>query len=124
MPSIRLQQVQETVKRAFSLVLQQEGRYVYQDAFVTVTKVEVSPDLSTAKIYVSVYNTDNKQAVILQMEDNHHRLKQELSHRLRRHVRRIPEFTVYLDETLDEMYRLNHLFDKLHDDNQMGDAEE
>ena len=123
MPSIRVQQVQETIKRAFSMVLQQEGRYVYNDAFVTVTRVDISPDLSTAKIYVSVFNTDNKQAVLLQMEDNHLRLKKALSHRLRKHIRRIPEFRVFLDDTLDEMYRLNQLFDRLHEENQMGEEE-
>jgi len=123
MPSIRVQQVQETVKRAFSMVLQQEGSYIYRDAFVTVTKVDVSPDLSTAKIYVSVFNSDNKQAVLLEIEDNHHRLKKSLSHRLRKHIRRIPEFKVYLDDTLDEMYRLNDLFDRLHQENQMGEEE-
>ena len=123
MPSIRVQQVQETIKRAFSMVLQHEGRYIYHDAFVTVTRVDASPDLSTAKIYVSVFNTDNKQAVLLEMEDNHYRLKKALSYRLRKHLRRIPEFKVYLDDTLDEMYRLNQLFDRLHLENQMGEEE-
>ena len=123
MASIRLQQVQETIKRAFSVVLQQEGKNIYGNAFVTVTKIEVSPDLSTAKIYVSVYNTENKQAVILQMEDNYYPLKQALSTRLRRHIRRIPEFQIFLDDTLDEMQKLNSIFDKLHESNQMGEEE-
>jgi len=47
-------------------------------------------------------------------------LKQSLSNRIRKHVRRIPEFQVYLDETLDEMYRLNKLFNKLDEDKQLG----
>jgi ribosome-binding factor A len=38
-------------------------------------------------------------------------------------MRRIPDIAFYLDDTLDEMYRLNQLFDKLHDDKQMGNEE-
>jgi len=119
--SKRQLQVAEIIKRNFGTVLQQEGSYIYgSGVLVTITSVKITPDFSQAKIYLSVYNTENKQAVILQMEEEYHRLKQSLSQRIRKHVRRIPEFQVYLDETLDEMYRLNKLFNKLDDDKQMG----
>ena len=49
------------------------------------------------------------------MEENRHRLKQSLAHRIRRHVRRIPEIDVYIDDTLDEMYKLNKMFDKINE---------
>lgn len=115
--SKRQLQVQETIKRNFGVVLQQEGSYIYGSAvLVTVTNVKITPDFSQAKIYLSVYNTENKQAVILQMEEEYHRLKQALANRIKKHVRRIPEFQVFLDETLDEMYRLNELFSKLDKD--------
>ncbi|MCB0688274.1 MAG: 30S ribosome-binding factor RbfA [Saprospiraceae bacterium] len=113
MDSKRQLQVAELVKRNFSMVLQQEGNYIYEDALVTVTNVKMSPDLSLAKIYLSIYNTDNKQAVLLKLEDQQHRLKQVFSQRIRKHVRRIPEIAMYIDETLDEMYRLDALFDRL-----------
>lgn len=115
--SKRQLQVAETIKRNFGVVLQQEGGYIYgSSVLVTVTSVKITPDFSQAKIYLSVYNTENKQAVILQMEEEHHRLKQALASRIKKHVRRIPEFQVYLDETLDEMYRLNELFSRLDKD--------
>lgn len=114
-------QVAEIIKRNFGSVLQQEGSNIYgSSVLVTVTSVKLTPDFSQAKIYLSVYNTENKQAVILQLEEEYHRLKQALSHRIRKHVRRIPEFQVFLDETLDEMYRLNKLFNKLDNDKQLG----
>ncbi len=119
--SKRQLQVAETIKRNFGIVLQQEGSYIYgSEVLVTITSVKLTPDFSQAKIYLSVYNTENKQAVILQMEEEYHRLKQALSSRIRKHVRRIPEFQVFLDDTLDEMYKLNALFNKLDKDKQMG----
>ena len=125
METKRQKQVAELIRRNFSMVLQSEGNYIYgPEPMVTVTNVKMSPDLNQAKIYLSVYNTENKQAPILELEENLVRLRQSLATRVRRHVRRVPEISVYLDDTLDEMYRLNALFKKLHDDNQMGEPEE
>lgn len=126
METIKQKQIGELVKRHFSLVLQEEGGYIYGSApLVTVTSVKMSPDLSLAKIYLSVYNTENKQEVILELEEEKSRLRQLLAARLRRQVRRVPEIDFYLDDTLDEMARLQQLFTRLHEENAMGsDSEE
>lgn len=124
METKRQLQVAEQVRRAMSEVLNQEGRYLFDDALVTVTQVKMSPDLGLAKVYVSVYNTDSKQGVVLSLEEEKVRVRQSLAHRLRKHMRRIPNLDFYLDDTLDEMYRLNDLFNKMHNDGQMGSEEE
>ena len=124
MASKRQLQVAEIIKRSFSQVLQEEGSYIYRNALVTVTNVNISPDLGSAKVYLSVYNVEDKQAVLMELDEHYHRLKQMLAHKIRKHVRRVPEFRMYLDETLDEMYKLNQIFDQLHADNQMGSEEE
>jgi ribosome-binding factor A len=113
MASKRQEQVAELIKRNFGVVLQQEGSYIYGDAFVTVTQVQVTPDLSEAKLYISVFNTENKQEVLQLMINGTKKLKKSLAHRIKRHVRRIPEISIFLDDTLDEMYKLNEIFDKL-----------
>lgn len=113
------------VKRNFSMVLQEEGGYIYgTSVLVSVTGVKMSPDLNIAKIYLSVYNTEDKQTVILEMEDQLARLRQSLGNRLKKHVRRVPEIALYLDDTIDEMYRVNDLFNRLHDEGAMGTEEE
>lgn len=125
MASIRQKQVAEMIKRHFSTLLQQEGAYIYgTQPFVTVTEVQMTPDFSIAKIYLSVFNLDNKQEVILQMEGSYHRLKQALASRIHKQIRRIPELQFYLDDMLDEMERVEMLFQKLEQDNQLGKREE
>ena len=71
METIRQKQVAELIRRNFSMVLSSEGKYIYEDAMVTVTGVKMSPDMSLAKIYVSIYNYENKQEVILMMEEHY-----------------------------------------------------
>ena len=123
MESVRQKQVGELIKRNFGMVLQQEGEYIYgTEVLVTVTNVKLTPDFSLANIYLSVYNTENKQEVMLEMEENIIRLKQSLASRIKKQVRRIPDIAIYLDDTLDEMYRLNDLFQRLRANNQMGSA--
>lgn len=114
MPSIRQEQVAELIKRHFSVQLQEQGSYVYgADVLVTITNVVVSPDLSLAKIYCSVYNTENKQEAILMMEEENAQLRHGLAQRMKKKLRRIPYLEFYLDDTLDEMYRLRALFDEI-----------
>jgi len=103
------------------MVLASEGKYIYENAMVTVTGVKMSPDMSLAKIYVSIYNHENKQEVILMMEEHYARLKQAMHHRLKKQLRLMPEFRFYLDETLDEVYRLEALFKKMHEEKQFGE---
>lgn len=117
MESKRQKQVGEVVRRNFSMVLQNEGGYIYgNEPMVTVTSVRLSPDMGIAKIYLSVYNVEDKQSVVLQMEASNQKLRQALAHRVKRHMRRVPELNFFLDDTLDEMYRLNGLFNQLDKD--------
>lgn len=123
MESKRQKQTAETIRRHFGIVLQQQGNYIYGSALVTVTRVHVSPDISMAKIYLSVYNAASKDEIIGLINNNKGLLKQNLAQRIRKHVRRIPQLSFYNDDTLDEMYRLNKLFDKLHENDEMGEDE-
>lgn len=114
MASIRQKQTAEMIRRHFGTMLQQEGSNIYGSTpFVTVTEVQVSPDFSQAKIYLSVFNTENKQEVILQMEDNYYRLKQSLASRIGRKIRRMPELKFFIDDTVDEMYRVEELLNRI-----------
>jgi len=124
MESKRQKQVAEVVRRNFSIVLQNEGSYIYGvEPMVTVTSVKVSPDMSVAKIYVSIYNVEDKQSVVMLMEQSNQRLRQGLAHRVKRHMRRVPAISFYMDETLDEMYRLNELFNNLDGDKKQEEGE-
>jgi len=124
METKRQRQTGEIIRRHFSDLLMQEGSNLSGGALVTVTMVKMSSDLGLAKIYLSVYNTENKQEVLLTFQQEATSLRQSLARRVRNKMRRVPDIDFYLDDTLDEMYRLNSLFDKLHDDNQMGSEEE
>ncbi|MFN8280374.1 MAG: 30S ribosome-binding factor RbfA [Saprospiraceae bacterium] len=122
MESIRQKQVGELIRRQFSTVLNTEGKYIYgYEPLVTITDVKMSPDLGLAKVYLSVFNQENKQEIILLLEDQVSKLRHALHSRISRQLRIMPDLRFYLDETLDEAYKLDQLFKKLHDEKQFGE---
>lgn len=114
MESIRQKQVGELLRRYFSMILTEEGSLIYgRDKLVTVTGVKMSPDLLIAKVYISVYGTENKHEVILELEDNYPRLRQALSNKIAKQMRRVPQLEFFLDDTVDEMYRVEALLNRV-----------
>lgn len=114
MASVRQQQTESMLQREFSAVLRAEGSYIYgSQALITVTGVKLTPDFGEARIYLSVFNREDKQNVITELDDHTTRLRQQLANRIRKKIRRVPVISFYLDDTLDEMYRLNSLFDQI-----------
>ena len=124
METKRQKQISELLRRQFSMVLMEEGSYIYDKAMVTVTSIVVSPDLSSAKIYLSVFNTDHKLEVMTSIEENNQRLRLALAHKVGKQLRRIPELKFFLDESLDEFFRMDQLLSRLRAENQMGTEEE
>jgi len=122
--SKRQLQVASLVKRIFSSVLLDSGRNIYGNILVTVTEVRMSPDLASAKIYLSVFGTENKQATIALLQQQEFILRQQFAHKIRKRVRRVPHVSLFLDNMLDEMSKLDSLFSKLHANNDMGKEEE
>lgn len=113
MDSKRQLQAGELLKRNLAPIFQQEGPYMYGQAFVTVTSVKLSPDLSQAKVYLSIFNADDKNEVLKKVSNHTHAIKQALASRIKNQVRRIPQIFFYFDETIDEMYKVDVMFKNL-----------
>ena len=114
MASIRQKQVGELIRRFFGMILTEEGNNIYgRGKLVTITDVKMTPDLLVAKIYISVYGTEDKPEVILQLEDSHNLLRQALAGKIGKQMRRMPDIEFFLDDTVDEMFRVDTLLDRI-----------
>jgi ribosome-binding factor A len=80
--------------------------------FATITDVETTPDLRHAKVLVSVIGKpEERQATIAAMGRRMPFVRHELGKRLR--LKRIPQFHLELDDTLERGTRILHLLDEL-----------
>lgn len=124
MDSIRQLQIAELIKQSVSDIFIREGRNYYGNAFVTITHVKVTPDLLLARIYLSVYNVANKQEVPVLVREHSGNIRHLLGNKIRHKVRRIPELEFYLDETLDEAFRIESLLDRLRKEGEIKDDDD
>jgi ribosome-binding factor A len=67
--------------------------------------VTISPDLLNARVYLSIFNTENKPAVLLAMEENAMPLRHALAKKVGKQLRRMPDLHFFLDESLDEFLK-------------------
>ena len=97
-------------------VIQHEIAYLIQDAIrksstpnlmVSVTKVKVMPDISMAKIYISVFPKDKVEMYIENLKTNKNQLRHDLSQKLKSQLRKVPELNFYLDESLDYIEKID-----------------
>ena len=72
-----------------------------QGTLISVSKVYVTTDLSIARVYVSIF-PNNKAAELLEgIKSNEPLIKHELAQRTKHQLRRIPELSFYLDDSLE-----------------------
>ena len=68
---------------------------------ISVTKVNVTVDLSIAKVYLSIFPSDKGDEIIAALKENGKDVRHELAQRTRHQLRRMPELIFYKDDSLD-----------------------
>ena len=81
-------------------------------AMVTVSEVRVSPDLSIAKTYVSIFPSTKAEEVMKILNENIKELRGELGRQVGRQLRIVPEIVFYLDTSLDYAEHIEELLKK------------
>ncbi len=76
---------------------------------ISVSEVRVSPDLSIAHIYLSVFPQDKVASTMELIEENKHRFRGEMGTLERHQLRIIPEIIFHLDDTIDRMEHIDEL---------------
>ena len=72
-----------------------------QGVIISVSKVSVTPDLGIAKVYLSVFPSDKRNAIIEGVKSNSPLIRHELAKRTRNQLRRMPELLFFGDDSLD-----------------------
>ena len=76
---------------------------------VSVTSVRVSPDLSIARVYISVFPSERGNEIVKNLNGNMKSIRFDLGNRLRHQLRIIPELKFFIDDSLDYLERIDEL---------------
>ena len=68
---------------------------------ISVTKVNVTVDLSIAKVYLSIFPIDKGAELLEGIKSNAPLIKHELSQRTKHQLRRMPQLIFYIDDSLE-----------------------
>lgn len=79
---------------------------------VSVSAVRVSPDLSIAKVYISVFPSNKAQEILDNIKSASKTVRYDLAQRVRFQLRKTPELAFYLDDTLDYLENIDQLLKK------------
>ncbi len=103
--------IEETPRqKKVATAIQQELAAMLQEAIrnqgasnivLSVTKVQVTIDLSLAKVYLSVFPQDKADIYLKGIQENSFQIRHDMSQRMKNQLRRMPEFSFYIDDSLD-----------------------
>ena len=76
---------------------------------VSVSIVRISPDMSYARAYLSVFPSERGDEIVKNINDNMKSIRYELGNRVRHQLRIIPELKFFVDDSLDYAEKIDQL---------------
>lgn len=111
-PSTRQLKVAREIQKYLAEIIRAKGMAAFGGAMVTVSEVRISPDLSVAKVYVSVFPSEKQTDVMFSLQDQTRVLRGELGRKIGKQVRIVPELVFYLDTSIDYAEHIDELLKK------------
>lgn len=109
MESIRQNKIARLLQKELAEIFQKESRNLFNGKLITVTVVRVTPDLSLAKVYLSIFpfkENDDFTEIVNQSAKN---IRNSLGKKIRHQLRIVPELVFYQDDSLDYIENINKL---------------
>ncbi|MDE5727502.1 MAG: 30S ribosome-binding factor RbfA [Duncaniella sp.] len=79
---------------------------------VSVSAVRISPDLSIARVYLSIFPTEKSGEILSGINASAKTIRYELAQRVRFQLRKCPELSFYIDDSLDYIENIDKLLEK------------
>jgi ribosome-binding factor A len=111
--STRTEKFNKEMQRELGIIFQARAQDWFEGAFITVTEVTASPDLGYIKIYLSLYNTKNREATLQNVELHNKFIRKDLASKIKHSVRVIPELAFFEDKSLDNVNKFEKIFDQI-----------
>lgn len=111
--SKRQQRFAAVIQQDLAEMFQKDGGAWAPGAFITVTKVRVTPDLGIARVYLSFLNTKTAKADIESIRSKSSEIRYKLGTRIRNQARIVPQLEFFVDDTNEYVEHMDKIFDKI-----------
>lgn len=109
MESTRQKKVSRLIQKEIADIFLRKGNEYAPGKLISITKVRVSPDLSFARIYLSIFPSTNINDVLQNVQDHSTRIRFDLGHKVRTQLRIVPDIAFYIDDSLDYIEKIDRL---------------
>lgn len=75
---------------------------------ISISKVNVTTDLSIAKVHLSVFPTDKAPEILAAIKTNTPLIKHDLAQRVKNQLRKVPNLSFYIDDSLDYIENIDN----------------
>ena len=86
-----------------------KGGEIAPGKMVSITKVRISPDLSFAKVYVSIFPSNSNDTILKSIQEHSGKIRYEMGQKVRSQLRIVPEIAFYIDDSLDYIDNIDRL---------------
>lgn len=111
--SKRQKQVAGLLNEELNDIFRRMGLNMIDGGMVSIASVKITPDLFDARVYLSMFQVKDTQAVLHKFEEKNKEIRKELGLRVRHQLRSIPELKFFIDDTLDYVFKMEELLDKI-----------
>ena len=111
METTRQNKIARLIQKELSDILLLQSKYM-SGVIVSVTNVRVTPDLSIAHAYISVFPSDKSEEIVNNLNGNMKSIRYDLGTRVRFQLRVIPELKFHVDDSLDYLEHIDELLKK------------
>lgn len=106
--SIRQNKVNKLLQKELGDIFLKDAKNL-PNVIVSVSEVRISPDLSFAKVFLSIFPTDKGESIIENVKKNTKSIRFELGKRVGKQLRIVPELAFSLDTSLDYVDKIDDL---------------
>ncbi len=111
--TVRQQKYGKLIQKELSEIFLFDKRSITDNAFITILEVRMSPDLSVAKVYLSMSLVKDKQAVLDKVNERKSEIRKALGIKIRNQARIVPQLVFYIDEVEENAERIESLIKNL-----------
>lgn len=112
--TVRQQKYGRLIQKELSDIFLKDKRGFLGNSFITIAEVKLSPDLSIAKVYLSLTLVKDKNAVLKNIQHHKSEIRKALGDRMRNQARIIPDLLFFIDETEENAQKIEDLIKSLH----------
>jgi ribosome-binding factor A len=109
MESTRQKKVSRLIQKELAELFIRKNNEIAHGRLVSVTIVRVSPDLSFAKVFLSIFPSQNQDEILNSIKDIASKIRFELGQKVRTQLRIVPEIAFYIDDSLDYIDNIDKL---------------